>query len=60
MKDSVLLMNPSDRGSARGTSVSFSDFIREDTEELLRMAASENSGQRKQALLKAVACRESE
>ncbi|KAH9977546.1 hypothetical protein BJV74DRAFT_860371 [Russula compacta] len=50
----VAFMNPGGRKFARGTPASVSDFIREDTEELLRMAASEDPGKRKQALLKAV------
>jgi len=40
--------------------MSVGDFIKEDTEELLRMAASETPGKRKQAILKALVCRESE
>jgi len=53
-------MNPGGRKSATGTPLSVSDFIKEDTEELLRMAALENPGKRKQIILKAVVCRESE
>jgi len=53
-------MNPGGRKSASGTPMSVGDFIKEDTEELLRMAASETPGKRKQAILKALVCRESE
>ncbi|KAH9970929.1 hypothetical protein BJV74DRAFT_783921 [Russula compacta] len=60
VKNSILVMNPGGHKSASGTPVSVSNFVGEDTEELLRMAASENPGKRKQALLKAVVCRECE
>jgi hypothetical protein len=53
-------MNPGGRRSATGTPLSVSDIIAEDTDELLWMAASEEFGKRKQAILKALVCRESE
>jgi len=50
----VAFMNPGGRRSATGTPLSVSDIIAEDTDELLWMAASEEFGKRKQAILKAL------
>ena len=60
MKNSVLVMNPGGRKSASGTPFSVSDIIAEETEELLQIVASEEPGKRKQTVLKALVCRESE
>ncbi len=51
-------MNPRSGGrkSGSGTPFSVNDLLAEDTDELLRMAASEGFGIRKQAALKALAC----
>jgi len=53
-------MNPGGRKSASGTPFSVSDIIAEETEELLQIVASEEPGKRKQTVLKALVCRESE
>ena len=62
MKESVSVMNPGGRKSesGSGTPSSVSDSISKDTDELLRIAASEGFGTGKQAALKALVCRESE
>jgi len=55
-------MSPSGRksGSGTGTPLSVDDLFAKDTDELLQMAASEGLETRKQAVLKALVCRESE
>ncbi len=49
-------MNPKGRKFGSGTPLSVNDLIAKDTDELLRMAASEGFGIKKQAALKALAC----
>ena len=53
-------MNPGGRKSGTGTPYSVSEAISLETDELLKIAAEEGSGKRKQAALKALACRKIE
>jgi hypothetical protein len=53
-----LVLNPGGPKSAAGTPYSVSDFISNDTDELLREAATKGFGKHKQSALKTLVCRQ--